>query len=455
MKTTLITLIVSAFTLAGFAQNVPNGGFETWENLFLYEDLVDWRIENSHGFAENPGAIKSTDAYSGNFSIELKPTLVDEDSIFSYFYLGRIGDDGPAGGFAYTDAFNQVKGYYKCDMAINDSATIYIVKYYGDTPSETITKLGGVQNDWTEFTVDVPGGTPDSVFVGFISSDVMLEENIDFSSWIRFDHIFLENTSGAAPSALPNYDLENWVDVNYLNPEGWYTTNSQVASQTFDAAQQSEDAYSGSYAIHLETVNIWGTYNVPGYLSLGELFFDDVDPVGTIPYTYQPTSMSGYYKYMPVGDAIGFVSVEMIAGGETIGGNAHEFEPQTDWTYFEIPLNYSAVPEELRLIFASGEVVGSVLMLDDLSFNFPISVSENNKIHCSVYPNPATNSLFVQSGYDENLNVEVFDLQLRLVKSFQLPANSQIKLDISDLTPGVYVLTSDTADFPTQKLIVK
>ncbi|MDA3912099.1 MAG: T9SS type A sorting domain-containing protein [Bacteroidales bacterium] len=455
MKTTLITLLVSAFTLAGYAQNLPNGGFETWENLLLYEDLVDWKIENSGGLAENSGAIKSTDAYSGNFSIELKPVLVDEDSIFSFFYLGRIGDEGPGGGMIYTDAFNQVKGYYKADMAVDDSATIYIVKYYGDTPSETITKLGGVQSNWTEFTVDVTGGTADSVFIGFISSDIMFEDNMNFDSWIRFDHIFLENTSGTTPSALPNYDLENWMDVEYLNPEGWHTTNGQIALQSFDAVQQIEDAYSGNYAIHLETISVGEGYNIPGYLSIGELFFNDDNPVGSVPYTYQPTSMQGYYKYIPVGDSIGLVSIEMIAGGETIGGNAHQFEPQADWTYFDVPLSYSAVPEELRLIFTSGETVGSVLMLDDLSFDFSSDIKENKHAICQIYPNPATNTLYIQSAYEGDLNVKVLDIQSRLMKSVQLSGNGQIKLDISDLSPGVYLLTSDTSDFPTQKLIVK
>jgi hypothetical protein len=149
MKIFILVLISVFATMTIFAQELPNPGFEFWSNDLLYEGLENWTTTNSDGYSENLGAIKSDDAYSGLYSLELRSMLINEDSVFSIVYLGAIDDNGPSGGIAYTDAFDQVKGYYKCNMSANDSASIYIVKYYGATVSESISKLGGVHDTWT------------------------------------------------------------------------------------------------------------------------------------------------------------------------------------------------------------------------------------------------------------------------------------------------------------------
>ncbi|PLX07420.1 MAG: hypothetical protein C0596_10805 [Marinilabiliales bacterium] len=90
------------------AQNLPNVGFENWTNEFLYVGLDDWNSSNSMGSPDFSGIIQSEDAYSGDYAIRLEPRLDGEDTIFNFIYHGTV-TDGPSGGIAYTDEFDQVK----------------------------------------------------------------------------------------------------------------------------------------------------------------------------------------------------------------------------------------------------------------------------------------------------------------------------------------------------------
>jgi len=419
------------------AQNLPNVGFENWTNEFLYVGLDDWNSSNSMGSPDFSGIIQSEDAYSGDYAIRLEPRLDGEDTIFNFIYHGTV-TDGPSGGIAYTDEFDQVKGYYKCNMPDVDSATIYVIKWYGATPSEIVSKVGGVHETWTEFTVEVPGGTCDSVFVGFISSDVMLETNIEFDSWVMFDSVYFNNTMGATPTPIPNHDMENWTDFEVLEVDDWYTINSMLYSLGIEHTVRSEDAYSGMYSAELTGYDIFGDV-IPGYLSLGEITFDEGDPILPVPYTYQPTYLTGYYKYTPAETDNAIVVCEMTLAGESVGGNYYGLPAAAEWTYFEIPLNYSDVPDECALVFASGEVAGSVLLLDDVDFDFSTAINPEKQDEFSVYPNPASDYTFLNLGNNIGNTVEIYDMQGRIVDVI-LIESSAVKLDVMNCNSGVYLV---------------
>jgi len=449
MKKTLLLLIGMAIGLISFAQNLPNVGFENWGTEFLYEGLSDWQTSNSLGSPDMNGITKSTDAYSGDYSIKLQPVLEGEDSIFSYFYQGTV-TEGPSGGFPYTEEFDQVKGYYKCNMPGQDSASIYVIKWYGASDTQVITKVGGVHETWTEFTVDVVGGTCDSVFVGFISSDIEIETNIEFDSWVMFDSIYFNNTLGENPSLIPNHDMEDWIDYEALALIDWYTVNGFLYSMDLESVSQSEDAYAGTYSAKLEAHAVYDN-EIPGYLSIGEITFDDEDPILGIPYAYQPTYLTGYYKYMPMADDNAIAMVEMRASDAVVGGNSMVLAASADWTYFEVPINYSAVPDELELIFTTGSNAGSVLYLDEVDFDFSTSVKENEVLEITIYPNPATDYAFITLGEKSEI-IQIFDVQGKLVKSITVD-NSTIKIDLSEFNAGLYFVKTNGSTESTKLLV--
>jgi hypothetical protein len=287
-----------------------------------------------------------------------------------------------------------------------------------------------------------------------VSSDILLEENIQFDSWIRFDSIHFHNTSGTTPAALPNNDMENWMNYEYLSPDSWYTTVDLVSNESYDAIQQTEDAYEGDYAVEIQTINIWGTYSVPGYLSLGELSFDEEEPVQAIPYSHQPNALTGYYKYLPSGDEDGFVNIQMESNDEVVGGNFFMFETQSDWTFFEIPLNYLSVPEEMILVFSSGYNAGSVLFLDNLSFDFTSATPLIESNDVSMFPNPANDIISFSSQYNnEIVEFQIVNLQSEVITSFVLYPNEITRLDISELSSGIYFIKSVSGNILTQKLV--
>src|SRR5690606_4198981 len=74
----------------------------------------------------------------------------------------------------------------------------------------------------------------------------------------------------------------------------------------------------------------------------------------------------------------------------------------------------------------------------------------------SLLPNPATDFLTIQNKSNINLhNISIFNLTGKRVKDIKLSENTT-HIDISDLSPGVYVVEviGDTTS-TTQKLIIK
>jgi len=459
MKKIIYTFVCVLFACAVYAQQqLSNGSFETWGNSFLYESMTDWNCLNSENSTENVGFHKMEDAVSGNYSVLMQPVLVGQDTSFSFFYHGYMTGDGPGGGIEYSEDFDGIGGYYRGVMAEHDSAVIIVVKYLEMVPTWFSAKIGGIAENWTTFHFDLPPTPCDSVFVGFISSDAFLETIYSFDSWISFDSIHFTNSMGTDPdpTLIPNYDFEDWYNVEYTAVDSWNSLNNYFNSFGVEPLQLVSDAQDGLVSAEMTTHLFMGEHIVPGYLSLGEIFIDDVDPVRGIPYTDKPSKLKGYYKYFPAEDELGIVQVLFSQFDVQIGGGAMQFAPASEFTYFEVPLNYAGDPDSLTLIFASGNIPGSRLLIDNISFDFSVDVPLSESQNISIYPNPAEDYFIV--GMCENqvfpAIVEITDIQGRLLKTVNLNNEFDCKVDISDLSQGVYFVKYAESEY-LQKLIVK
>jgi hypothetical protein len=272
-----------------------------------------------------------------------------------------------------------------------------------------------------------------------------------------FDKIYFTNSLGEDPypELIPNHDLENWYDVEYTDPQSWHTLNSYFTAIGVSSVVESDDVFEGGSAVELVTSLVMGEYIISGYLSLGEIFLDDDDPVRGIPYTDKPIKLKGYYKYYPQETDVAVVQVMFSDDDITIGGGNFAFVAASDYTYFEVELNYEGDPDTLTMVFSSGSIEGSRLLIDNISFDFEVNVEDENTNRFTVYPNPANEILFVNFNEQANSTLQITDITGRLVKEQSSGSNAQIIIDCTDLVPGLYFISDKTTGERQQFVVAR
>ncbi|MGE0078710.1 MAG: two-component regulator propeller domain-containing protein [Bacteroidales bacterium] len=169
MKKHCLMLFFMAASAIAFGQNaIPNGNFETW-NTGTYSHPANYPYssnnENAWIFIENSvpfNLIKSTDPYHGSYAVQLSTQVVGTDTVFGYFINGQPNSDdfnSWSGGLPYSQQPTGIKGYYKYNVATDDSATILLVfSKKGRNLGSYIYNVGGVHTSYTpfNFTLDPP-----------------------------------------------------------------------------------------------------------------------------------------------------------------------------------------------------------------------------------------------------------------------------------------------------------
>lgn len=194
---------------------------------------------------------------------------------------------------------------------------------------------------------------------------------------------------------------------------------------------------------------------IPGNSSstgpIGVSFNDPVLPVSLI--RFDATAKNGYnlihwttayetqahhFEIESSYDNVSYEKLESIlAKGESSESSDYFYKDYTS-------VNETTIYYRLKQIDNNGEV----------SFSKIITVTNNQKLTLKVYPNPANNSLFVESSVPYN--------QLALVDLLQKPiltftkTNENNQFDISSIAPGVYFLIIHFDNtVVAQKLIVE
>jgi hypothetical protein len=221
---------------------------------------------------------------------------------------------------------------------------------------------------------------------------------------------------------IPNPGFENWTDGD---PDGWSTYDVLWNSVT-----QSADAHSGSYAVRLEIIDFMGS-PMPPILE------------ANFPVTERFSSLTGYYKFIPIDDEDIFsINIFLFYGSsiwEIAGSGILEIANTAEsYTKFTVPIEYFTedTPVSAWLIFlielgSDNEAPGSYVLLDDLSLNQGPVTSVEDAGHLPLafnlnqnYPNPF------------NPSTEI---------AFTIPSESYVELKIYDmLGKEVATLASDT-----------
>jgi len=172
--------------------------------------------------------------------------------------------------------------------------------------------------------------------------------------------------------AISNSGFEDWSNVQYFeDPDGYNTTNILNYFEGYPPnVTKSTDAYSGSYALRLETINT--SYGATaGAAFIGQPEEDTF--VGGMPYDERPDSLTGYVKYNVNSNDTAYVAAIFKKFGFPIGIGFGQFTGvENDFQYFSVPVDWYAPiisPDTLAIVLMSSSifttpVAGNVLTVD-------------------------------------------------------------------------------------------
>lgn len=314
---------------------------------------------------------------------------------------------------------------------------------------------------------------------------------------------------------VSNSSFENWATSGLFTqeqPADWTAALvGNVTQQVFGIqvpipvntyfGSKSTDAHSGTYALQLNaaTVGIPGTdysYLFPGIAQLGHAEGFEIplsaitDLVGMIqggdttgmgdfdytafeslqnllspgePCAQTPASVKMWVKYAPVdGDSLMVIAFSKLNGQPVSFAMGTFGNTMSEYTQISVPFDdpFSSC-DSVCVIIVSGGLstnVNTTLIVDDVTLDFtvePESVQDVNIPQVSVYPNPASNMLNIETEGVGAFDFQLFDLTGRLVAE-QKDAVGKASMEVSELTQGVYMLkVIQNGKSAIQKVVVK
>ena len=183
--------------------------------------------------------------------------------------------------------------------------------------------------------------------------------------------------TNANAQSCPNGDFENWTSHSYTIPDsGWYNSNLQSISMDDSLTVWAVAGISGQ-AVHIQTAII-GTDTLQAYVLNSQ--GDPKIGQGGVPYSQQPTSITGYYRYNLQGNDSALMLVMFKRSGIIIAANTFMIRNSTgslaSFTAFSLPLStLPTAPDSVIIAFASSNLnsgngiqSGSWIEIDQLEF---------------------------------------------------------------------------------------
>ncbi len=256
---------------------------------------------------------------------------------------------------------------------------------------------------------------------------------------------------------LPNNDFESWENLGlYEEPETWNTPNPFTSIAGAVGVTKSNDAYSGSFAARLETIDILGgSFQAPGLLTLSEFNVDigsgDFSFSGGYFLQENVSRLTGMYKYTGVnGDSASIImyNFKHPEGEEmdTIGIGVTFLHDAEEWTPFEVIMenNNNHLPDTFNvMVLSSGSTdlnIGSVLFVDSISIETNTGIIDlwNPTTPLHVYPNPAVETVNFEAGENALERVLIiYDLNGRIVSKTAFNTKTT-QVDIENFKPGLF-----------------
>jgi hypothetical protein len=229
MKKTLLFGALIVFVIGSITaqQQIPNGGFETWNApIPQFEDPDDWATLNEYGIAfSGYTTFKSDDAAMGSFSAKLESIAFGVFVLPGAITLGYYDVNMSAatatieGGIAFTDRPIAIQGSYKNYPVAGDFSMVGVLltrynasKGERDTIGIVMEAFPQTVDTWTTFNLPInytSEDAPDSLNVFVVSSNML---NLQAGSIMYVDNLSFEYVAGIG-------DLEHSVQTSiFPNP---------------------------------------------------------------------------------------------------------------------------------------------------------------------------------------------------------------------------------------------
>jgi hypothetical protein len=444
MKWMMFFALLTAASRA-FGQACPNGDFENWS-------IHPYAVPDSGWYTSNPASINAADTptvwvvggIAGN-AAHLQTAIVGTDTLAG-MVANSVGNPFLGiGGMAYGYKPDSLTGYYRYNLAGNDTALLYVgFKKMGVMVGADTFKIHGAGSlsAFTRFAYAVaPTAVPDTVTIAAWSSNI-IRGGVQSGSWLELDALAF--TGADTPQTIPNGGMDAWDTTAYDKPTGWQIL--QTGSGPSGVSQSALVVHCNSYSIQMTTPAEVGNLNNKAMITNGR--FTASGTTGGLPYTLLSDTIAGYYQYFPTGNDTGALYITLTAGGMWVATNYTVFTQNADWTYFEVPFSSIITPDTLRLDIVSGSgyhvAPGSTLYLDCMQLKSTLSgVAELAKPEnaAMAYPDPATDVLHIAlpSSYGPNARVRFWDVYGNAIALESIGiAPGAISFNVSALAPGFY-----------------
>jgi hypothetical protein len=459
-------------------QAIPNGNFETWEkqSILTPTGYVNSSLERPE-LADLGTCERVNDAQSGNYAIRLttKRRSALEDEQPGYF-ANLTGEDGDPrnwhGGMPINEKPTGLRGYFKHDVKLGDSAFILVVfSKNGVNIGAYFYFISGQQTSYKEFNYTFTPAltqTPDSMIFGAVSSNVFNDIAIE-GSMLQLDNISL--TGIVNQPAQLNGNFENWTSVDIETPKNWY-----VESDNKMESVKTTDKYKGNYAIKLESyLSEDGSFTKVQESRISTGYYTPTSMEGGFPFSNTKDTLVFWYKYTTPSSSKASVTLTYKKAGSIIRDNRLELDPwNTNYKYVSYPIDLDFGPSPDTLIVSFSTLrndldqtnlanAGATLYLDEVQLT---SQKLNTGLRramqtdlIKVYPNPATEALtilFSENLISEGASITIIDQLGKQVLTKNIE-QTETQLSLQGLKTGLYNYLIKSAENKSQvgRLIVQ
>lgn len=275
---------------------------------------------------------------------------------------------------------------------------------------------------------------------------------------------------------IPNNGFENWGTITdtcdqvitaFDNPNGWRGSFQGPCTAPFIySIQKNLDNYPLSTGLFSVIIKSDTAKEVRGIASTATGNQSALVPNFSI--TGHPTSLTGYYKFLPQnGDTMNIIVVLFQGGSMVAGGTLTGTATISNWTSFNVLISTYTTADSAAILLGSYNISGgrvphgnSALYVDNLNFDNLITtgISEANEINSiSAYPNPFTSATTLQSdNFLKDATLTVYNLYGQIEKQIKNISEKTITLHRDNLPSGMYFLrlTEDNKAISSEKLII-
>jgi hypothetical protein len=434
MKLILLTLVVGCASFSfGQSANLLNPDFENW-SIDTTVEISTW---TTNGAFDEKTAKKVANAQNQNFAVELTTREIEGDTVAPELLYADF-TNGFAGR-SYTSLVDSMIFYAKYDIPANTNGEVVVIQFNQGVQTQTVMEITGTQSTWKRMGIELNGTTQDSIVIAVSPSSFFGSSDPIPGSTITVDNFSFKGL--VAGAALTNFSLENYDTSIVQGVNDYITTNPAAGFLNYNGnfVTRTTDKQNGTYAARLETIDFGSQFGpIPGIIS--NALDNQFQGTNGQPYTAQPDSLIGWYKYAPAAGDAGAVYVAFTKNGTTVADGTFDITAaQGTYKRFGFKFTFTDVPDSMAITVYSGGLDGTVLFVDNFAFKGGnVGITENTKLVSLIYPNPATEEIMVTLNARPE-SIQIMDIQGQVIKTIR--TNSILtSVNISELASGTYLV---------------